>query len=135
MGYRSDVAIAIPKKVYEENLKIALASSDEEKESKYFLLLNPDILINNKESYFTVLAFYDVKWYNDIFEDVIYIEDIIKNLDETEHYAFIRCGEGINDYEETFHEGTVKLENESVYDLFHLRYECQLVIDAHKTGD
>lgn len=122
MGYRSEVAVAIPKKVYEENKIIAENFQKEHPDSyKYELLLNPSKIINKEDSYFTVLYWDYLKWYNE-FEDVKTITDIIENLDESEHYAFLRLGEDAGDIEEIYHEGTKDIGDESVYDQFYYEY-------------
>lgn len=122
MGYRSEVAVAIPKKVYEENRIIAEGFQKEHPDSyKYELLLNPSKIINKEDSYFTVLYWDYLKWYRE-FEDVKTITDIIENLDESEPYAFLRLGEEAGDIEEIYHEGTKDIGDESVYDQFYYEY-------------
>lgn len=94
MGYRSDVAITLYKKDYEELDKRC-------KESNTALKIfwrNADITQNETVA---VIQFTDVKWY-DNFEEVKYIMNFLHSNNRSFH--FIRIGEDVDDTEEQMYQ-------------------------------
>ena len=103
MGYRSDVRISTSRegfnklnKYVEEYLKNNTRSFSNDN-----LLTQCDILVkNDKMVYF---GWDNIKWYDDIFEDIKAICYGLKKMDVDNYsYNFARLGEEIDDYEESY---------------------------------
>ena len=95
MGYRSEVAIAMKKSDYEE-LEARVKMTN--KEEVINLLEARDKFIDKGD---VIIIGWDwVKWYAE-YEDVLYIQDYLCELNEQGHpYSFVRVGESYDDIDE-----------------------------------
>lgn len=103
MGYRSDVALVLKTEDYKKELEMAENIDDDK---KIDLFLNPDDVHSNEE--YTVICWDWIKWYDGMFPDVDYVENIRARNDS----LFIRVGEDNNDCEEIL--------NGDDYDMFEI---------------
>ena len=94
MGYRSDVAIAIPKETYKELLISAQDIIDEQLRNSVFNLLTNICKqkIIEKDSDYMVLLYEGIKWYGD---DVKFLESNLVG----KSYDMIIIGEDYDDIE------------------------------------
>jgi len=99
MGYRSNIRIITSKDGY-ERLKEFVKDNNKD----FNLLEECDIKQKGKmQCYF---GWNYVKWYEDVYPEVIAIMDGLNNLEENEYsYRYMRIGESYDDIEERFYDG------------------------------
>ena len=99
MGYRSEVGICLTNAGRQAlDSKIHALEAEDEKTQHIRNLLNASSTkLEDQESGAVGWLWDSVKWYVD-YDDVSFIENLLKNLEDTE-YLFIRIGESVDDTE------------------------------------
>lgn len=133
MGYRSDVAIGMKRKYYDELLEKAKNIFDENlKKNALFLLENSSgsgvgVTIHKKtcdNCEYIILSYTWVKWY-DTYDAIEWLEENIP-----EQYAFIRIGEDYDDIEVRYKTGSKDTGIDyNIYDLISVSREINIDAD------
>lgn len=126
MGYRSEVAIALPKKEMDRLFEAAKAASHTAEAQKVYEGSTPERLLKYADRLesstalgdWSVIHFQDIKWYTPFYRDENFVMDFVE---QSENVQFIRLGEDPSDVEEL-------LYGEVPDEIIYIRHELCFVL-------